>query len=61
MVEEWYSDELKLMGSVMASGPYETYTARIQNLRREEPDPKLFTIPPDYKVLDVPLPSPDQE
>ncbi len=60
-VEQWYSDELKLIGFVTASGPYETYTARIQNLRREEPDPALFAIPPGYKILDVPLPSPGRQ
>ncbi|MFZ3213601.1 MAG: hypothetical protein WA188_19010 [Terriglobales bacterium] len=60
-VEHWYSDELKLIGFVMASGPHGTYTARIQHLRREEPDPTLFAIPPGYKILDVPLPSPGRQ
>jgi hypothetical protein len=61
VVEHWYSDELKLMGSVVTSGPYEAGTVRIQNLRREEPDPALFTIPSGYKIIDMQSPSPDPQ
>ena len=57
-VEEWYSDELKLIAFAVTSTADETYSVRIQNLHREEPDPALFTIPPDYQVLDLKLPSP---
>jgi hypothetical protein len=49
---------LKLIGLMVASSPNETYTARIQNVRREEPDSALFMVPADYKVLDH-LPSSD--
>ena len=56
-VERWYSDELKLIGLVEISGPYETGTVRLQNLRRQEPDPTLFKIPADYKVQDIQWPS----
>ena len=44
-IEQWYSEDLKLIGAVMASSPDETYVAGIQNVRREEPDPSLFRIP----------------
>jgi hypothetical protein len=60
-VEQWYSDELKLIGFVVASGPHETYTARIENLRREEPNTGLFAIPADYKIVDLELSLPDQQ
>jgi len=58
-IERWYSDRLKLTGLAVASGPYGTHTARIQHLDWGEPDPALFAVPPDYKIVDVPLPSPD--
>jgi hypothetical protein len=54
-IERWYCKRLKLVGSAFASGPYGTRTARIQNVRWGEPDPALFTIPGDYKIVDVPL------
>ncbi len=52
-IELWYSPELKLTGSALASGPYGTHTAQIQNLRREEPVPAIFAIPSDYRIVDV--------
>ncbi|WP_263353759.1 hypothetical protein [Acidicapsa acidisoli] len=52
-VERWHSNELKLVGAVKFSGPNETYTVQIQDLRREEPNPSLFRIPPDYKIVDL--------
>jgi hypothetical protein len=52
-IESWYSSELKLTGLAVVSGPYGTHTARIQNLHREEPVPALFSIPADYRVVDV--------
>lgn len=55
-IEEWYSDEMKLIGFAATSGPQETYTARIQNLRREEPNGTLFAIPLDYEIVDLQLP-----
>jgi hypothetical protein len=54
-IDQWYSDELKLMGSVNRSGPYKAYTIRIQSLSRQDPDPELFRIPSDYKIVDVQL------
>jgi hypothetical protein len=55
-IDQWSSDELKLIGLVSISGPYGTHTARIQLLSRDEPDPALFAVPPDYSIVDVKLP-----
>ena len=54
--EEWRSTELHLIGLGLSSSPQETNTARIENIRREEPDGNLFTIPPDYEILELPRP-----
>jgi hypothetical protein len=51
--ERWFCDELKLIGAVASSGPEEAYTIRIQNLRREEPDPKLFEIPANFTIVEA--------
>lgn len=55
-IEQWYSDQLKLTGLEVTSGPHGTNTARIQGLRREEPGADLFIIPPDYETHDLDLP-----
>ncbi len=52
--EYWNSDALKLTGAINISGLREKYMARIENLRRGEPDPALFQIPPGYKIVDMP-------
>ena len=57
-VEYWHSADLKLIGLIVSSSPNEKHTVRIQNVRREEPDSTLFTVPPDYTILDH-LPSSD--
>lgn len=54
--EDWISEDLKLVGMAAASGYSQTYKAHIQNVRREEPDPTLFSIPSDYQTVDLPLP-----
>jgi hypothetical protein len=54
--EQWYSDELKLIGLLTSSGPSETYSARIQSLKRVEPDPALFATPAEYRIIDLQLP-----
>ena len=54
--EQWYSDDLKLIGLLTTSGPSGAYSARIQSLQRGEPDPALFTIPAEYRIIDLPLP-----
>jgi hypothetical protein len=59
-IERWYSKELNIVGVAVASGPYGTHTARIENLHRQEPDPTLFTIPADYKILELQSPKAPQ-
>lgn len=53
-VEQWYSADLNLIGLLVVSKPNETYTARIQNVHRNEPAPDLFTVPSDYIVVEAP-------
>jgi hypothetical protein len=55
-IEEWYSDELKMIGFAVASSPHRTYAVRIENLSREEPNTSLFTIPSEYKTVELPFP-----
>jgi len=50
--ETWYSPELQTVVMSKHSDPRTgdvTYT--LTNLSRAEPDPALFTVPPDYKLL----------
>ena len=51
--ETWYSPELKITVLTKRSDPRsgET-TVQILNLSRVEPDPFLFTVPPDYSIVD---------
>jgi hypothetical protein len=51
--ESWNSNELRLTGLAFGSGPNGSYTARIENVNRSEPDPSLFTIPSEYTVQDL--------
>jgi hypothetical protein len=51
--EQWYSDELKLIGLLTGSAPLERYSAHIQGLRPGEPDPAFFTIPAEYRIIDL--------
>ena len=51
--ETWYSPELQTVLMSKHSDPRTgdvTYT--LTNVSRAEPDPALFTIPPDYKLRD---------
>jgi hypothetical protein len=50
--ETWSSQALGLKLIVEASGPDWKHTAKLRNLDRNEPDPSLFVIPPDYTVQD---------
>jgi hypothetical protein len=51
--ETWVSPELKLTVLSKRSDPRsgET-TVQMLNLSRAEPDPALFTVPPDYSIVD---------
>ena len=50
--ESWNSKELRITASAFGSGPNGSYTVKIQNVDRREPDPSLFAIPSDYTVQD---------
>jgi hypothetical protein len=54
--ELWISRDLWLTGLLLRSNPTFKMTIKIQNLVRKEPDPALFTIPPDYSVQELRLP-----
>jgi len=55
-VERWYSDDLKLTGAEVATGPNGKHTARVKDVHMGEPDPALFVVPADYKVVELKLP-----
>jgi hypothetical protein len=51
--ETWFSPELKITVLSKRSDPRSgDSTIQILNLSRVEPDPSLFTVPPDYSVVD---------
>lgn len=51
--ETWFSPELKLVVLNKRSDPRSgESTTQILNLSRTEPDPSLFTVPPDYSIVD---------
>jgi hypothetical protein len=51
--ESWYSPELQMM---LIKQVYATSlgfsTTQLENIDRSEPDPALFQIPADYKIVD---------
>jgi len=51
--EHWMNRELGLIGLMKSSGPNEQTSAKLRNIRRVDPDPSLFRIPPDYDVRDL--------
>jgi hypothetical protein len=51
--DRWTARELGLFGLEKSSGPDLEVTAKIRNLDRREPDPALFTPPPDYYIRDL--------
>ncbi|HTS46321.1 MAG TPA: hypothetical protein VMH05_00170 [Bryobacteraceae bacterium] len=50
--EQWGSKELGLIGFRHISALGVQTTSQIQNTTRTEPDPSLFSIPPDYSIQD---------
>jgi hypothetical protein len=51
--ETWYSEELQMTIMSKTNDPQFGETVyRINNLRRAEPDPGLFRVPADFKVLE---------
>ena len=57
VVEVWTSPELKTIVYSKRSDPrMGEQTFRLTNINRAEPDPTLFTVPADYKIVDGPKP-----
>ena len=53
VTEVWTSAELKTIFSSKRSDPrMGDQTFRLTNIVRSEPDPSLFTVPPDFKIID---------
>jgi hypothetical protein len=51
--ETWFSPELKLTVLNKRSDPRSgDTTVQMLNLSRAEPDPSLFTVRPDYSIVD---------
>ena len=51
--EDWYSPELKTMVKTVHSDPWAgELTTQLTNLNTSEPDPSLFTVPSDYRVVE---------
>jgi hypothetical protein len=48
--DRWVCKDVGFVPMVTASGPNWKHSVRIQNVRRVEPDPTLFVIPPDYVI-----------
>lgn len=59
--EYWYSPDLSIYMSRKHQDPLWEQTVTVAEFDRQEPDPSNFTLPPDYKVVEVAekLPSPD--
>jgi hypothetical protein len=58
--ERWMSPELGVMLRSRDHDPLAgTVEFRLTNIQRAEPPPELFTVPPDYQIVDAPpLPPP---
>lgn len=57
VTEVWTSPELKTIVYSKRSDPrMGDQTFQLTNIVREEPDPSLFTVPSDFKILEVPAP-----
>ena len=50
--DHWISQELGLIAIIQNSSPMRKLTVKIQNLIREEPDPSVFLVPPEYTIRD---------
>jgi hypothetical protein len=51
--ETWFSPELRMTVLSKSTSPTSgENTMKLINISRAEPDPALFQVPPDYKVVD---------
>jgi hypothetical protein len=54
--ERWYSPELDMTVMTRHYDPRTGETLyRLTDIRREEPDPSLFQVPSDYKLVEKPV------
>ncbi len=59
VIDYWYSQKLQSFVLVKQRGPSNSvHTLTLRNIRRENPDLSLFTIPKDYKVQNVHMEAP---
>jgi len=56
--EKWVAPDLKLVVLWRSSDPDSSINESLTNIERKEPDPTLFTIPSDYKIVDDEAPRP---
>ena len=55
MTEVWTSPDLKIIVSSKRSDPrMGEQTFKLTNITRADPDPSLFTVPADFKVIEGP-------
>ena len=53
MSERWFSDELGMAVRISRSDPRSGETVyRLTNIVRAEPPPDLFSVQPDYKIIE---------
>ena len=53
MTERWFSPDLKVLVMSRQSDPrFGETTYRLTNVTRSEPEPQLFEVPADYKMVD---------
>ena len=53
VTERWFSEELGMAVRITRSDPRSGETVyRLTNIVRAEPPPDLFTVPPDYKIVE---------
>ena len=53
VMESWFSHELRIMVLTRNSDPrMGEYVMQLRNIDRSEPDPALFSVPPDYQIVD---------
>ena len=57
VIEVWTSPELKTIIYSKRSDPrMGDQTFRLTNISRTDPDPSLFTVPADFKIVEGPQP-----
>ena len=54
--EGWFAPEMSVTVEQNTETPEWTYSGRLEDINRSEPDPALFKVPEGYIVTEVPLP-----